>query len=246
MKLNYLWIVYLFLLVLTPFVSAEIVDDVNYATSVDVVKGVNVTGTVESTRVYNSGYWRIEEESGTPGLLFTANVSGVQGNVTNLHVNARYEGGASHDVALEIYDCSTDSWFLLYDYLNSPNFEYNTFDISFVDCVDHNNNILLRFNHVDSGVTSHHFDIDYLVVESEYEFVPDTFSFFELDFNDTLIIILMSIFVLSGIVLCFMRHLFIGGIIITLSGLFLLFTPLYLVIGFLLVLFGFLAMFSDE
>ena len=245
MKLNYLWIVYLFLLVLTPLVSAENFTDINYITSVDVTKGINITGEIGSTRVYNSGYWRIEEESGTPGLLFTANVSGVQGNVTNLHVNARYEGGASHDVVLEVFDCETETWFELKTYGNDINFEYDTFDISFIDCVDEGN-ILFRFHHDATGITSHNFDIDYFVVESEYSETEDTsFSFFDIDLDDTFTIILLVIMILSGIVLSLTYSMFIGGVVLLLTSLFIIFGG-YLVLGFILLLFGFLALFNDN
>lgn len=137
----------------------------NYASELILTRGVLVQGSVFSTHVYNSNFMSIQEVTGNNGILFSLKFTGVTGDVLNLSINARYMGGASHDVVMEIFDYSSNTWVLLKTYTNSPAFQFDAFDISYITCCN-NNEILLRFNHADSGVTSHYMDIDYLVITS--------------------------------------------------------------------------------
>jgi len=155
----------LLLVLSSGFVSAGQEIETNYATELLLTRGTVASGSIFSTHVYNSNFLSIQEESGSNGILFATNFTGVTGDVLNLSIRAHYVGGASHEVVMEIYDFDTDSWIFLKEYANSPSFEFDDFDISYLSCCN-NGEILLRFNHADSGVTSHYFNIDYLVISS--------------------------------------------------------------------------------
>jgi len=234
-------------LMMVLFIPSVLAVDVNYISDVNIVSGSS-DSFIESTKVFNSAYYRINESSSSPGLEFYFNVSNIDGNLSELVVNQRYVGGSSHEVYFYIYDHYESSWIQLREYLNSPNFEQDTFDLSYLcDRCLVNGTVMFKYLHPDNGITSHHFDVDYFILSSTVteSIVEDDSSILDLDLSDTFTIILISILIVGAILAYFLVSATLGGSIIFLLGLMLLFNGFNPLISFIIVVIGVMMIFIE-
>jgi hypothetical protein len=230
-----------FLLFSISFVSAELF--VNYADTINITDGTLFSGSIDDTKIFNDDYLSIQEVTGLNAMLFTISINTI-GDVNELLLNARYRGGASHIVYLSVYDYNINDFVILKEYTNNPNFIYETFNLSEINT---SNEVLLKFLHSDGGVDTHFFDIEYLVVTSDYEEVINDFSInlLELDLSDTLTIILITLFLITGIIISLFVDTLTGGAFISLIGLIILIGNL-LIFGLLLIIIGVTLIFFDK
>src|SRR6056297_3415954 len=235
-------------MVFIGFINVNAQDiNVNYANNISINKGV-FEGFLDSTKVQDSLFYRIIEESGAPGIDFNITFSGIEGNITNLIVNERYIGGANHEVILSIYDFNSSSFLFLKEYGNVVNFESDNFDLSFLcSTCQRDGEVILNYKHDDSGIASHEFDIDYLVITSTgtSHVVDDQKGLFNVDLDDNLTMILVLLFLIAGAILVFVFDGLLGGSLIVISGLILLFSGTINILSVLIVLIGFVAFFKE-
>lgn len=242
MKNKILIIMFLVFIVSVSFVSAEI--HTNYVTNVNVVNGLE-EGSINSTKVYNSNFYRVNEVISDIGLEFYINITGVQGNISELITNQRYKGGASHFVIFSIYNYSSSSWDLLKEYGNVVNFESNSYTLN--DDYLKDGIVMLKYFHPDTGIDTHYFDIDYLVLISSGVVLEEdsSYNIFSIDFDNkinTIFFIFLSLVALF--MLLFVDTLF-PSIIFILQGMILI-ASLSPLIGVFIMITGFLFIFIDK
>lgn len=105
---------------------------------------------------------RIDEASGTPGMLVTLAYSGVDA-LTAWQARIRYVG--SHDVHLQLYNYDTASWDTLDTFTNSADYVLHSGVIADgAPYFDGGGNAQLRFYHDAAGNPSHDLFIDYAVI----------------------------------------------------------------------------------
>lgn len=217
--------------------------NINYVDDINLTNGVIVGGNIDSLKLPDGDFLSIQEVVGDSGIYFTLSVPS-EGNLSDLFINARYRGGAGHDVNFYIYDDNIGDFVLLNVYDNSPNFINLNFDIS---GISYNNEVILLFDHPQSGVTSHFMDIDYLVITSIGETSPDVkYNLFEIDLNNTFNIILISLLIVLSFVIYYFKSNLAGGGLLLLIGVFLSFNDINLIISLIVMLIGVLMIQSDE
>lgn len=134
-----------------------------YADTMTVNSGTLDSGTVTTLENFDDSFVSISEDTGADPLNVTLEWSGIE-EFDNIAFFGRYEGGADHQVAVEIYNVNTTNW----DELgrldsNTANkwFSYPILEFSsYIDSGD----VLVRFRHLENGVITHDLYIDYLAL----------------------------------------------------------------------------------
>ena len=225
-------------------VSAENITINNYVSSLDIVRGNLLQGTKEDLNVFNSDYLVIQELNETNPLQVNINTI-LDGTPKELRVNAYYEGGASHDVELQVFDNNLNAWLVLKTYGNANNFVFDVIDLSGYNL---GGNAEFRFLHIQDGIETHNLNIDYFMITTEKEDTTSSFDLFNIDFSETSELIIFILFVLiSGfLAISFTYPLSdLGSFGLLLSGFLGLFNNVNIVISVFIIFVGIIFIFRD-
>ena len=134
--------------------------------SITLTTGGTPVGTVAGVQTWNDGTeYQVPEVTGVPGFDVRFNFTGIE-SIRYISTNIKYDGSASHDVVLQIYNYTDAAWETL-THIGSAD-EYNTRFVSLpasdADYIS-SGSAVLRAYHVTSGNASHdiHFDFISLV-----------------------------------------------------------------------------------
>ena len=138
----------------------------NYPTDINIGTGTYDNGTLNSFILLNDDdFYRIYETDDTISPININITIPVESNeIKSLNVNHNYNGGVSHDVELYIYDNIVNGFVLLDTLTNDPTLDYDIYNISGINVDDE---VIINYKHVESGVVTHYLTIDYISVVSE-------------------------------------------------------------------------------
>jgi hypothetical protein len=133
------------------------------ATEIKTISGTLDAGDITSIHVSEDGNtYNVSEAAGASPLTILVNWT----NVNDLDFvvgRISYEGGQGHIIQLELYRFDTNVWenyIELTDTTDFVNIHFPVYDQA--DHIDATGNVSMRFLHVQNGIPSHNFKIDYL------------------------------------------------------------------------------------
>jgi len=220
--------------------------NINHADNLNISIGSVLSGTLSNTFTSDGEFLSIQEQNHSTGLLFEITFENVEGNITNLITNQRYIGGASHNVVMSVYNCETQTYDLLKTYGNTPNFERETYDLSYLN-TSCNPNITLKYEHPQSGIESHNFDIEYLTLVSVGESEPVKKNIFLIDLDDTFtIIMIVLLFMISLFLIISKINIGLGSGLIMIIGFLLFLNDFNILFTTTIITLGIVFLFRDE
>lgn len=224
------------------YVSAENVTEINYLSDFDIIAGTLVDGNIDYLKLMDGDFINIQESNTTDAILINLSFD-VSGHPKDLFINAYYDGGASHSIDLQVLNNS--DWVSIRTYNNQNNFEYDTIDISNYDfdCEES----CFRIVHNDSGIDTHNFYIDYLVLSSEVEEDID-FNLFDFELDNTSHIIFLIVFIIiMGFFAIYGNYPMsdLGSFGLLLSGFILLFNNFNIILSLVVAFIGLIFIFRE-
>lgn len=141
-----------------------VLGDVRYVPSSVTTANGTPTGTVAGVVDFDDGnIYSIQEVTGSPGILSTFTFESVV-SFDLVQIRARYSAGVSpHHVDVEIYNYNTASWTQLGSFTTGTTYQTIPYPIQdSTNYVNGSGDVQLRFNHDQTGITSHVLDIDYV------------------------------------------------------------------------------------
>lgn len=215
----------------------------NYPSEINIDTGVYDSGDLDSFVLLNDGYYyRVYE---TDDVISPININitiPLESNeIKSLNINHNYDGGVSHDVELYIYDYIMQDFVLLDTLTNDPTLDNDIYNISNIN-VD--KEVIIKYQHVESGVDTHYLTIEYMSVISEEIDLSSSlggtqvdsdnplYIDFSNDSNSVIFIIFFILLVLSFLVVIN----YVNGFLLTIFSIVLMANGFNVLISFILML----------
>ena len=106
----------------------------------------------------------ITEATGTNALQVSIGFTSIT-QFNQVLIYAKYAGGASHNVAIELYNKDTTSYDILGYMTNSSVYQWFSFPIFYPSAYINSGAVTLRFRHIDTGINTHALSLDYVVLK---------------------------------------------------------------------------------
>jgi len=136
--------------------------------SFDVIYSDGFVGNISSINLSDENYLVIEENNGANAWQFNVNFTGVT-SFSNLILRERYNGGAGHNIKIGLFDCDDGGYEEEYtpDITDMDNFAFSLYNI--LDQNEHvctGGNVSIQLRHVDNGINTHSFELDYIALQT--------------------------------------------------------------------------------
>lgn len=129
------------------------------------VTGTYTGGDVTDIQADDTNYYTVDEVSGVPGYDIRAEFSGVS-MINRIALISQYNGGAGHDVEVELYNWISAGWDVISDFTDEAEIVGKTYAvIDDTNYVSGAGTVQVRLYHSDSGVITHDISIDWLSVD---------------------------------------------------------------------------------
>ncbi len=135
------------------------------ATNINTVDGTLDSGNITSIQVAKDGdTYNVSEDAGANAMLIIINYTGVV-DFNTIILRERYSGGSGHEIAIGLYDYVDGDYEEEYGEITDMD-EFAFSNIPVLDATDHISGGVasLRFRHVQNGIASHDFFLDYAVL----------------------------------------------------------------------------------
>jgi len=137
---------------------------INYnATNITTIEGTYDAGDIDSIHIPEDGNtYNVSEDAGASPLLIAINFTDVT-SFDSIIGRVYYDGGLGHEIQLEILRSDTGDWENYIDLTDTTDFI--NFYVPVFDPTQHihpNGDVAIRFDHVQTGIPTHNFYVDYL------------------------------------------------------------------------------------
>lgn len=136
------------------------------ATTIETLEGTYDTGDIDSILIARDGdSYNVSEDAGASPLLIEVNFSGVD-DFNSIVMRLLYIGGVGHEVEICLWDYTLADWECEYGEITDMEiFAFSNTNV--LDATDHINvteggKVILRFDHVQSGIGTHDFALDFI------------------------------------------------------------------------------------
>jgi len=133
------------------------------ASSINVIVGTLNDGNLASTYFIDNDWYNVSEDNAIPGLDVRFNFSDVEGNVSCgcIEVFQTYTGHSNHDVEIQVWNFTSNSWVLLGSFLYNVTADWVCVGLGHdADHYFSGGELWARFYHAGQGHVAHEIQVD--------------------------------------------------------------------------------------
>jgi hypothetical protein len=149
----------------TAGLASGVIFHTHLAGTIAVHYGTLTSGIVDSTRILDGKVVTVTEANGANPMQVEVDFGGVDA-ITRVLFYGRYQGTASHEVDVEIYNDDLAAWEQLGQLATSTTNAWHSWGVfNSAAYVGPDDSVKVRFRHLGTGISSHKLYIDYMVVD---------------------------------------------------------------------------------